>query len=87
MAAVTADGRQTHPAHVPCNLFRPAQVQVERASATNPGLPPSSLMGFLRVNASIQGMMLTDFDSQYINPYFQSEYDDGFNVTIQVGYV
>lgn len=65
----------------------PTQVQVERASATNPGLPPSSLMSFLRVNASIQGMMLTDFDSQYINPYFQSEYDDGFNVTIQVGHV
>jgi nicastrin len=32
------------------------------ASATNPGIPPSSLMSFLRVKPSIAGMVLTDFD-------------------------
>ncbi len=41
-------------------------------------------MSFLRVKTDVAGMVLADFDSAFTSPYYQSEYDDGFNITVQV---
>lgn len=41
-------------------------------------------MSFLRVKPGTAGMVLADFDSRFNSPYYQSEYDDGFNITVQV---
>eukprot|EP00877_Chromochloris_zofingiensis_P006849 jgi/Chrzof1/2417/Cz11g14180.t1 len=53
---------------------------VSDASASNPGIPPSSLMSFLRVNASIQGVILNEFDQAYTNPYYGSRFDNGSQI-------
>lgn len=50
-------------------------ITAQAANSTNPGIPPSSLMSFLRVKPSIAGMVLTDFDKSIKTPYFQSEFD------------
>lgn len=49
---------------------------VSAASGSNPGVPPSSLFTFLAVSPTIQGMVLTEFDTAFINPYYHSELDD-----------
>ncbi|GFR49894.1 hypothetical protein Agub_g11998 [Astrephomene gubernaculifera] len=59
------------------------QVSVQSASAANPGIPPSSLMSFLRVKPSIAGAVLSDFDSAFTNPYYQSDFDIGTNVSLE----
>lgn len=51
-------------------------VAVSPASASNPGLPPSSLYSFLRVKPAIQGVVLAEYDSAFLNPYFASEFDN-----------
>lgn len=53
-----------------------AQVTVTEATASNPGIPPSSLMSFLRVKPSIRGVVLTEFDSAFINPFYASRFDN-----------
>lgn len=54
-----------------------AQVAVTEASASNPGIPPSSLMSFLRVKPSIQGVVLTEFDKAFTNHFYASRFDNG----------
>ncbi|GAX77223.1 hypothetical protein CEUSTIGMA_g4669.t1 [Chlamydomonas eustigma] len=54
-----------------------------QADASNPGIPPSTLMTFLRHKPSIQGVVITDFDHQYQNTYFDSELDLPDQVVIQ----
>ena len=46
------------------------------ALASNPGIPPSSLMAWLRANASIAGAVLTEFDSAFSNVDFDTPHDD-----------
>ena len=50
-------------------------VSMSKASASNPGIPPSSLMSFLRHKPSIQGVVIEEFDRDFSNAYFQSEGD------------
>lgn len=38
-------------------------------------------MSFLRVNASIQGVVLTEFDTAFTNPYYASRFDNGSRVS------
>ncbi|KAF6250532.1 Nicastrin-domain-containing protein [Scenedesmus sp. NREL 46B-D3] len=57
-----------------------AEIDVLPASASNPGIPPSSLMSFLRVKPSIQGLVLAEFDDGFSNPYFGSRFDNGSTV-------
>ncbi|KAI5082078.1 hypothetical protein GOP47_0001821 [Adiantum capillus-veneris] len=52
-----------------------AEVQVNNASTTNPGLPPSSLMPFIHENENTSGVVLTEFDSVFINKYYHSSLD------------
>jgi hypothetical protein len=48
---------------------------VEEASESLPGIPPSSLSSFLRANASIAGVVLTEFDADFTNRYYNSRFD------------
>eukprot|EP00878_Enallax_costatus_P016016 GHUV01016792.1.p1 GENE.GHUV01016792.1~~GHUV01016792.1.p1 ORF type:complete len:668 (+),score=142.24 GHUV01016792.1:770-2773(+) len=57
-----------------------AEVSIQAASASNPGIPPSSLMSFLRYNRSIQGVVLAEFDTGFTNPYYASRSDNGSTI-------
>ncbi|KAH6566976.1 hypothetical protein BASA60_003020 [Batrachochytrium salamandrivorans] len=47
------------------------------ASNTNNRLPPSSAMAFLARRGDIPAMVVTDYLSQFSNPYYHSQFDDG----------
>lgn len=66
-----------HVAAACCHVCVSAQVAVTEASASNPGIPPSSLMSFLRVKPSIQGVVLAEFDKAFTNPFYASRFDNG----------
>jgi nicastrin len=51
------------------------QVEVREASLRNPGIPPSSLMSFLRVKPRIAGAVLEDFDARFSGGHYQSRLD------------
>lgn len=55
-------------------------IKIASASASNPGIPPSSLMTFLEKNPSISGVVLEDFDSAFVNKFYHSHLDDLSNV-------
>lgn len=56
------------------------QAEVSEASSHNPGLPPSSLMSFLRVKPGISGVVLGDFNTHFINPFYQSHLDANVSI-------
>lgn len=63
----------------------PGALSVQPASPDPPGVPPdSSLTSFLRQNPQTPGLVLTDFDAAFSNPYFQSVYDDVGNIDADV---
>ena len=51
------------------------QAEVHLAPSAAPGIPPSSLMAFLRVKPSLAGVVLADFGSQFRNPFYQGRLD------------
>ncbi|KAL7094348.1 hypothetical protein ACP275_11G097700 [Erythranthe tilingii] len=53
---------------------------VKTASTSNPGVPPSSLMTFLRKKPQISGLVLEDFDSAFSNEFYHSHLDDLSNI-------
>ncbi|RDX88311.1 Nicastrin, partial [Mucuna pruriens] len=55
-------------------------IMIASANASNPGLPPSSLMTFLEKNPAISGVFLKDFDSVFVNKFYHSHLDDLSNV-------
>ncbi|KAK8928274.1 Nicastrin [Platanthera zijinensis] len=55
-------------------------VNIKKADATNPGVPPSSLMSFLRKNSSISGVVLEDFDTSFVNKFYHSHLDNHANI-------
>jgi nicastrin len=56
------------------------RVSVEPAFQPTFELPPSSLQSFLLANDSLPAIMLSDFKSNYRNPYFGSRWDNWDNV-------
>lgn len=64
-------------------MYHLVQVSIQAASASNPGIPPSSLMSFLRYNRSIQGVVLAEFDTGFTNNYYGSRFDNGSTLNIQ----
>ncbi|KAL6537670.1 hypothetical protein OROHE_012297 [Orobanche hederae] len=56
------------------------RIVVKTASTSNPGVPPSSLMTFLRKKPHISGLVLEDFDSAFRNEFYHSHLDDLSNV-------
>ncbi|KAF5191239.1 Nicastrin [Thalictrum thalictroides] len=57
-----------------------SSIKVTRASKSNPGIPPSSLMTFLRKNSSLSGLVLEDFDTAFTNEFYNSHLDDLSNI-------
>ncbi|KAK3159038.1 hypothetical protein QOZ80_2AG0144890 [Eleusine coracana subsp. coracana] len=55
-------------------------VKVKHAASSNPGVPPSSLMSFIRKNSSISGIVLEDFDSHFSNNFYHSYLDSSENI-------
>ncbi|CAN1122995.1 At3g52640/At3g52650 [Linum perenne] len=55
-------------------------VSVSLASTSNPGIPPSSLMSFLKKNSSTSGFVLEDFDAAFSNSFYHSHLDDNSNI-------
>lgn len=55
-------------------------IQILAASPLNPGIPPSSLMSFLKKNSKISGTVLEDFDSTFSNEFYHSHPDDISNI-------
>ncbi|MFS8034456.1 putative nicastrin [Helianthus anomalus] len=50
------------------------------ASESNPGIPPSSFMSFLRQNPHTPGVVLEDFDTSFTNKFYHSHLDDLSNI-------
>ncbi|KAJ4974020.1 hypothetical protein NE237_007194 [Protea cynaroides] len=55
-------------------------INISTANSSNPGIPPSSLMAFLRKNVSAAGVVLEDFDTAFINKFYNSHLDDFSNI-------
>ncbi|XP_051192784.1 nicastrin [Lolium perenne] len=55
-------------------------VKVKPAATSNPGVPPSSLMAFMRKNTSTSGVVLEDFDSRFSNKFYHSYLDNPANI-------
>uniref|UniRef100_A0A6M2F4Y3 Nicastrin n=1 Tax=Populus davidiana TaxID=266767 RepID=A0A6M2F4Y3_9ROSI len=55
-------------------------ITVSSASTLNPGIPPSSLMAFLKKNPSTPGMVLEDFDTSFSDKFYHSHLDDMSNI-------
>lgn len=62
------------------NSLKSESIQISAASHLNPGIPPSSLMSFLKKNPRLSGTVLEDFDSTFTNEYYHSHLDDISNV-------
>nr|KYP75974.1 Nicastrin [Cajanus cajan] len=62
-------------------------IKIASASASNPGIPPSSLMTFLEKNPSISGLVLEDFDSAFVNKFYHSHLDDLCELVHAVGII
>ncbi|KAJ8763070.1 hypothetical protein K2173_023275 [Erythroxylum novogranatense] len=58
------------------NSLKSKNIFIKSSSTSNPGIPPSSLMAFLRKNSSTPGIVLEDFDSSFINKFYHSYLDD-----------
>jgi hypothetical protein len=57
-----------------------AQARVEEASAGNPGIPPSSLMAFLRARPAVAGVVVADHDGSFSTPYYHSRFDNASTI-------
>ncbi|KAL9230907.1 hypothetical protein vseg_006198 [Gypsophila vaccaria] len=55
-------------------------IQVSAANGANPGIPPSSMMSFLKMNSQISGTVLEDFDAVFSNDFYHSHFDDITNI-------
>ncbi|KAL6912167.1 hypothetical protein ACP4OV_000972 [Aristida adscensionis] len=55
-------------------------VKVKQAASSNPGVPPSSLISFIRKNESTSGVVLEDFDSHFSNRFYHSYLDRPANI-------
>lgn len=55
-------------------------VKVKQAALSNPGVPPSSLMSFVRKSTSTSGVVLEDFDSHFSNKFYHSYLDSPENI-------
>ncbi|KAL4196126.1 hypothetical protein AMTRI_Chr04g181800 [Amborella trichopoda] len=60
--------------------FNTESIQIKNASSSNPGIPPSSLMSFMKKNSSISGVVVEEFDTAFSNKFYHSHPDDASNI-------
>lgn len=64
------------------NSALPADLKILDATNRDKGLPPSSLQAILKERRNISGIVVNDFDDQFLNQYYHSIYDN----SIELGY-
>ncbi|XP_010426885.1 PREDICTED: nicastrin [Camelina sativa] len=55
-------------------------IKVLSADTANPGIPPSSMMAFMRKNPQTSAVVLEDFDTKFVNKFYHSHLDDLSNI-------
>ncbi|WZY88093.1 hypothetical protein YC2023_044828 [Brassica napus] len=60
--------------------FASKNIKILSADKTNPGIPPSSLMAFMKKNPQTSAVVLEDFDTKFANKFYHSHLDDLSNV-------
>ncbi|KAJ4706851.1 Nicastrin [Melia azedarach] len=60
--------------------LKSTNITILSANSSNPGIPPSSLMAFLKKNSILSGIVLEDFDTTFSNMFYHSHLDDISNV-------
>ncbi|KAM7268197.1 hypothetical protein ACFE04_010363 [Oxalis oulophora] len=55
-------------------------INILSADASNPGIPPSSMMAFLKKDSLTSGVVLEEFDRGFTNRFYHSHLDDISNV-------
>ncbi|XP_006403782.2 nicastrin isoform X2 [Eutrema salsugineum] len=55
-------------------------IKILSADTTNPGIPPSSLMAFMKKNPQTSAVVLEDFDAKFVNKFYHSHLDDLSNI-------
>ncbi|KAK1313082.1 Nicastrin [Acorus calamus] len=65
---------------VACDSLGRESIKIKKSNTLNPGVPPSSLMTFLRKNSSTSGIVLEEFDSAFTNNFYHSNLDDISNI-------
>ncbi|KAF9587995.1 hypothetical protein IFM89_006874 [Coptis chinensis] len=57
-----------------------SNIKILMANKSNSGIPPSSLMSFLRKDSSISGIVLEDFNTAFTNKFYHSRFYDLSNI-------
>ncbi|KAJ0245631.1 Nicastrin [Hirschfeldia incana] len=60
--------------------FESKNIKILSADKTNPGIPPSSLMAFMKKNPQTSAVVLEDFDTKFVNKFYHSHLDDLSNI-------
>lgn len=60
--------------------LRTESIKISTANVSNPGIPPSSLMAFLKKDSHTSGIVLEDFDTVFNNKFYHSHLDDLANI-------
>ncbi|KAM7519844.1 hypothetical protein LguiB_018806 [Lonicera macranthoides] len=55
-------------------------IKLSTANASNPGIPPASLMAFMKKNAKTSGIVIEDFDTVFKNKFYHSHLDNQSNI-------
>ncbi|EOA23584.1 hypothetical protein CARUB_v10016780mg [Capsella rubella] len=56
------------------------KIKILSADSANPGIPPSSLMAFMKKNPQTSAVVLEDFDTKFVNKFYHSHLDDLSNI-------
>ncbi|KAF3445173.1 hypothetical protein FNV43_RR14867 [Rhamnella rubrinervis] len=62
------------------DTLKSENISVSSANTSNPGIPPSSLMAFLKKNSLTSGVVLEDFDTVFSNKFYHSHLDGLSNI-------
>lgn len=60
--------------------FASKNIKILSADKTNPGIPPSSMMAFMKKNPQTSAVVLEDFDTKFVNKFYHSHLDDLSNI-------
>ncbi|WZZ52817.1 hypothetical protein YC2023_052924 [Brassica napus] len=60
--------------------FASKNIKILSADKTNPGIPPSSTMAFMKKNPQTSAVVLEDFDTKFVNKFYHSHLDDLSNI-------
>jgi nicastrin len=62
------------------NSLKSESIKFSKASGSNPGIPPSSLMAFIKKNPKTSGIVIEDFNTVFHNKFYHSHLDNQSNI-------